>query len=607
MNTLKPSKIDSLLGNKALQLCEYLLPNGKKNGQVYEVGNPQGDTGQSCKVYLNGSGYYDFAKAESGDYLSLWQESRGIGFAEVIKEAKSWLGISEPEMKKKYTQPKKPKTSTTSENEVVKYLRSRGIGEVVIKAFQIEQGTLKGKPAIVFPFIRNGQAIQYKTLMIERTNGKKDMHVEAGCEPCLFGWQVMSNKKMPYIIICEGEIDAMSFAQYGFPALSVPFGGGDKGKQAWIETEYANLSRFENIILAMDMDEEGQTGAKAIAERLGVDRCRIAVLPLKDCNECLTSNISKDQIKTALHNAKFLDREEIKSPIEFRQQVLDRMLNPQEKKGMETPWKKLNKDFTFGYSELTIVNGVNGHGKSDIANQMAIHAGFNNHPVMIFSMELQSDILLERLVRQCTGSKSPPEGYINDALDQMHEKVWIVDSKASGKLRADSVLNLIEYGYRRYGTKLFIIDSLMKCGIDEDDHNAQKRFVDQLCEFKRDKQVHIILVTHSRKGESEEKITNKMDVRGSGAIIDLADNIIIVWRNKKWEALQKRVEAGEVLLPDEKQKHEKMSGTLLDLVKNRNGSIEGKYGLYFRNNQFLEWFEQPIRRYVQPTNMRAAS
>ena len=44
--------------------------------------------------------------------------------------------------------------------------------------------------------------------------------------------------------------------ELGFPALSVPFGGGKGRKQLnWIEQEFENLKRFE-VIIATDMDEK---------------------------------------------------------------------------------------------------------------------------------------------------------------------------------------------------------------------------------------------------------------------------------------------------------------------------------------------------------------
>lgn len=607
MRTIKPSELDSMLAGRVLPLCDHLLPNGRKNGNFWEVGSAQGECGKSMKVYLNGKGWCDFAEGGGGDYLSLWSEVRGLGFAETIFEVKSWLGVEEPERKKIYKRPEKSKTITPPKNDVVEYLNGRGIGNGVIKAYKIEQGTTTaGKPAMVFPFYRKNELLQIKTLGIERPNGKKVISVEADCEKSLFGWQALPDRKLPYIVICEGEIDCLTFAQYGIASLSVPFGGGDKGKQDWIENEYPFLAQFEMIIIAMDEDESGRTAAKDIAERLGIDRCKVAKLPFNDCNECLARGVTKEQIRHCLATAKYLDREEIKSPIDIRDSIIERMTGTRERRGFDTPWDKVNKDFILGFSELTILNGVNGHGKSDVANQMALEVGFSGNPAMILSMELANDILGERLVRQSTGSKNPPPEYIHEAISQMHEKIWLVETKATGKQKAQVILDLLEYAFRRYNIRLFVIDSLMKCGIAEDDYNGQKDFVDKLCDFKTRTKTHVILVTHSRKGESEEKPTGKMDVRGSSAIIDLADNIIIAWRNKKWEELNKKVLANIELTPDEREKHEKQSAVRLDLVKNRNGATEGKYGLFFANNQFLEYSTQPIRRYVKQP-MRATA
>lgn len=75
----------------------------------------------------------------------------------------------------------------------------------------------------------------------------------------------------------------------------------------------------------------------------------------------------------------------------------------------------------------------------------------------------------------------------------------------------------------------------MKCGIDEDDYKGQKAFADRLCNFKNEFDVHVHLVAHARKGESEDRAPGKLDVKGTGAISDLADNVFTVWRNKRKE------------------------------------------------------------------------
>jgi len=57
--------------------------------------------------------------------------------------------------------------------------------------------------------------------------------------------------------------------------------------------------------------------------------------------------------------------------------------------------------------------------------------------------------------------------------------------------------------------------------------NSQKTFVEKLKLVADDVQVHVHLVHHIRKGESEHDRPNKFDLKGSGAIADLADQIFI--------------------------------------------------------------------------------
>lgn len=97
------------------------------------------------------------------------------------------------------------------------------------------------------------------------------------------------------------------------------------------------------------------------------------------------------------------------------------------------------------------------------------------------------------------------------------------------------MLEAFRYAAKRYRVTHFVVDSLLKCGIAEDDYKAQKAFLDRLCDFKNEFNAHVHLVAHARKGESEDKAPGKLDVRGAGAITDLADNVFTVWRNKRKE------------------------------------------------------------------------
>src|SRR5690606_19674090 len=90
------------------------------------------------------------------------------------------------------------------------------------------------KGALMFPYLRDGELVAAKY----RRGPAKEFFVDANCEPCLFGWQALPGRERS-ITLCEGELDALAFAEYGVPALSVPFGGGKGDKQGqWIEAEF---------------------------------------------------------------------------------------------------------------------------------------------------------------------------------------------------------------------------------------------------------------------------------------------------------------------------------------------------------------------------------
>jgi hypothetical protein len=100
----------------------------------------------------------------------------------------------------------------------------------------------------------------------------------AGAPSILFGKQAIP-PGMTRITITEGEIDAMSMMQFGFPAVSVPNGAGS---MKWIDEEWDWLQQFERINLVFDSDRAGQAKLEEVVRRLGIERCVMVDLPLKD-------------------------------------------------------------------------------------------------------------------------------------------------------------------------------------------------------------------------------------------------------------------------------------------------------------------------------------
>ncbi len=94
----------------------------------------------------------------------------------------------------------------------------------------------------------------------------------------LFGMEAVPQSARE-LVICEGEMDALSWRAFGFWAVSVPSGAKSQG---WIELCTPWLERFEQIHLSFDEDAAGRSVVAEIAVRLGIERTGMVRLPEKE-------------------------------------------------------------------------------------------------------------------------------------------------------------------------------------------------------------------------------------------------------------------------------------------------------------------------------------
>jgi twinkle protein len=189
---------------------------------------------------------------------------------------------------------------------------------------------------------------------------------------------------------------------------------------------------------------------------------------------------------------------------------------------------------------------------------------------------------LARIVRQSTGKKMPEKKTISDTLEWLSDKIWLFSLVGTGK--ADKLLEVFEYAFKRHGVRHFLIDSLMKLGLHEDDYNGQKAIMERLCDWANATGAHIHLIAHPRK-EDEAVPAGKMAIKGTGALTDLAFNVFSVWRNKKKEhTVQAYLNGEAVELPKGKTMEDVKTqpDAILVCDKSRNvEGVEGKYGLFY--------------------------
>lgn len=553
-------EIAQRLASRVESFAPFLLPNGKRVGTDWCVGGIGGESGKSLKVRLSGpkAGVWsDFASQDQkGDLLDLICAIKGVMLRDAIRFAKDYLGIAEVQNavpKKQWKQPPTAENPTPS-GKTLEYLRKeRGLTVETIMAYRMSQQSDKknGDEYVFLSYAsgKDGPLLNRKYVAVKRdARGKKITRQESGCPPSLFGWQAIDHEARE-TIIQEGELDAMTWYQVGFPALSVPMGAGN---HQWIDYEWDNLEQFDTIYLCYDDDHEGQEGVIEVAKRLGTHRCLIVRLPHhKDPNEALVKGKKpKEYFFSAITSAKPLTPAHIKTPPQFREKVHQRFYPSAGVVPGYFP-QLLYKRLGMRPGELTVWTGIAGHGKSVLLSQLTIGALLFGMKAAIASMEMKGEQTLQKMICQSETTDLPLPGVIDSVLDWLAGKLWVYD--LMGEVSADLLLDLMQYSYARSGVNFYTIDSLMKCNISSEDYEAQRKFLNRLSCFAKDTGSHVNLVAHARKGRDESNAPGKMDVRGTGDIINQADNILTTWRNKEKEELRedgKLSEKEESGIPD---------------------------------------------------------
>ncbi len=397
------------------------------------------------------------------------------------------------------------------------------------------------------------------------------------------------------IVITEGEIDALSLAAYGYPAVSVPFGGGSGGKHNWIENEFDHLESFETIFLATDMDKPGEEAAREIASRLGRHRCYRVRLPLKDANDCLTAGIDKATIKAAFSSAQSFAPEGLRRASDYKDQVIGLFWpEPEKHLGYTVPYPKLKDKLHFRPAELTLWSGASGAGKSQLLSDCIPHWIAQKSRLCLASLEMKGEQSLRRLTKQTGGLEQPTKETIERILHFLDDGLILYEHV--GKSSVDTLLEVFDYCRARYGCDQFIIDSLMRLGIASDDYARQEQAVYKMVDWAVLNNVHIHLVAHARKGGLDKDIPSTEDIKGASEIGANAFNIITIWRNR---SLEDKIFAAS--LTQEKADLAKRPGVIMNIAKQRSGDFEGKIGLWFdpQTYRYRCSFEQSFpRRYL---------
>lgn len=279
----------------------------------------------------------------------------------------------------------------------------------------------------------------------------------------------------------------------------------------------------------------------------------------------------------------------VKPASAYRDLVIERFANVGKQNDSLLPWAKTYEHFAMRPGELTVWAGINGHGKSLLLGHVVLGLMAQKQRCMIASFEMRPEVTLHRMCRQATQGASPTVQAIGDFHGWTDGRLWLYDQQ--GQVDPLRIVAVLRYCHERLQMRHVVIDSLMKCVRGEDDYNGQKNLLETLTCVARDTGMHVHLVHHSKKREDESRAPGKFDLKGSGSISDQADNVMIVWRNKKKQVDMQSGTCSEPEAPD----------ALLVCEKQRNGEWEGRIALWFdpASQQYVPTIHSPTQAYIR--------
>ena len=415
-------------------------------------------------------------------------------------------------------------------------LRSRQITEKTCRKF----GYLVSKHPTTGQIV---QAATYKDLQGRdvaqkvRTADKKFSVVGDSDQMGLFGAHLWNGGKK--IVVCEGEIDAMSVAQVQnlkYASVSVPHGCQSAKKHLLKNMDY--LNQYDEIILMFDQDEAGQSAAQACAEVLPVGKVRIAVLPRKDANECLVAGDSS-AIINAIWEAAAFRPDGIISLVDIRETVSV----PDPESPMRFPYPILNEKLKgIRTGILTLIAG-SGVGKSTLIREFAYHlhkTGFTVGMLMLEESVKRTaqglvGLHMDKNITVDVGVATPDE--IKDSFDDLltFGPIYLFDHFGANDM--DIICNRIRYMKHALGCSVVFIDhiSMIVSASTGDQSNDERRMIDSIMHTLRvlcsEIDLALILVSHLKRPQSEKgheggAAVSLSQMRGSHSLAQLSDAVV---------------------------------------------------------------------------------
>ena len=246
--------------------------------------------------------------------------------------------------------------------------------------------------------------------------------------------------------------------------------------------------------------------------------------------------------------------------------------------------------------DVTIISGISGAGKTSIIDYFILNAVQRGYTTAVWSGELQDFRFQSWLDQMAAGpnfvrAKEGFEGLYyapKEICDKINtwlgDKLLLYNNEYGNKF--SQIFADIKECVDATGAQLIVVDNLMALQLDSyygEKNDRQTGFINDLKDYAKRKNIHIILVCHPRK-EQNFQLLRMESISGTADLTNLADNCFIIHRVGR--DFKKR--AKDFFGIQTIEEFEKFD-SVLEICKNRAFGVKDQLiGLYY---------DRPSRRY----------
>ena len=444
-----------------------------------------------------------------------------------------------------YNKPKQIANPLLSDK-VIKWFEKRGISNNTLVKMKITEGkefmpqTGKEENTIQFNYFINNELIN-----IKYRDGKKNFKLVKGAEKIFYN--IDSTVGHKYVVIVEGEVDALSFIDAGINSVvSVPNGATVTGTNLdYLDSCIDYFEGKEKIIIAVDKDEAGENLRQELIRRLGAEACyTVDFGDYKDANEFLVGN-GRDMLSSLIDDASPVPIENVLTLKDIDDE-LQEFIHEGFKPGYQIGLNNFDNIFSTYTGQFITVTGVPSSGKSDFVDRMVV--GYNikyGWKTAFASPENKPTFLhAHKLIRKI-GNWMPEKTDIgtskwNEVTGIVNDNFFFIEHE---RYDLDAVLNKGAQLVKRKGIKCLVIDPYNKIKMDGASNmsipDATMEYLTRIEAFAKKYDVLVIVVAHPTKMYKKEDGTidepNMYNIKGGGEWYDASYHGLLVHRdyNKK--------------------------------------------------------------------------